>query len=81
MKHLLLVFCHSVAFVFIFVLTSIGAYAQTSPVTVTITKVKAFIDEADEGLESLGEDTADLYAKVFINGVERSSFNVHQDDN
>ena len=51
----------------------------TVPITVTITKVKAYVTASDEGLEALGEDTADLYAKVFINGVENISG--YEDDN
>ncbi len=57
-----------------------GMAAHTVPVTVTITRVEALVTEPDEGLEALGEDTADLYAVVQINGLSQSSFDAHVDD-
>jgi uncharacterized repeat protein (TIGR01451 family) len=53
------------------------AGAQSTPVTVTITKVTALSD----GLEGFGRGPADLYAGVTIGGTPtQSSFAIHQDD-
>ena len=48
--------------------------------SVTITRVRALVTESEEGLEALGESTADLYAEVTINGSTQSTFDIHQDD-
>jgi uncharacterized repeat protein (TIGR01451 family) len=57
-----------------------SAAAQTVPVTVTITRIAANVTESEEGLEALGESTADLYATVEINGIFTSFFDLHVDD-
>jgi len=44
--------------------------ALTTPVSVTITKVKCIDPCRNEGLEAAGESAPDFYAKVSINGVE-----------
>ena len=54
--------------------------AQAVPVTLTITRVRALVTESGEGLEGAGQSTADLYAKVTINGVNFSTLNIHVDD-
>ncbi len=48
-----------------------AATARAEAVSVTITHVECVDDCDEEGLEALGESTADLYAKVFINGQEQ----------
>lgn len=81
MNHLVAIPFRCLLVVLSLVLTSGWVQAQTSPVTVTITRVAALITESEEGLEALGEGTADLYAIVKINGIEQNTFNIHQDDN
>jgi len=62
------------------VLLILAANVAAAPVTVTITRVAAVVTDPDVGLEAFGENTADLYAVVFIGGIAQSSKDVHVDD-
>lgn len=57
------------------------AIAATTPVSVSITKVKCLAPCQNEGLEAAGESMPDFYARIWINGRETTTgvFKVNQD--